>query len=104
MIPTIGRIVHYRLGEHGAAQINKRREDAYKHIGEHREKSDGSVVHAGNAVRAGDVYPLIITRTWGESEGSLVNGQLLLDGNDSFWVTSAAEGDGEGNWFVPPRV
>lgn len=91
MIPTVGRIVHYRMTEHGAAQIRQR-----------RAASNGILV--GNPVNAGDVYPLVITRVWGDTEGSAVNGQVLLDGNDTLWVTSATEGDGAGQWFTPPRV
>lgn len=104
MIPTIGRIVHYRLCEQDANQINKRRADATAHMTEHRETSNGVVVHVGNSVSQGDVYPLVITRVWGATDGSAVNGQVLLDGTDSLWVTSVTEGDGERNWFVPPRV
>lgn len=104
MIPTIGRIVHYRLSEQDATRINKRRADATAHMGEHRENSNGVVVHVGNSVRTGDIYPLFITRTWGDTEGSAVNGQVLLDGADTLWVTSVSEGDDERCWFVPPRV
>lgn len=104
MIPTIGRIVHYRLSEQDATQINRRRADASAHLSEHRENSTGVVVHAGNSVAAGDVYPLVITRVWGNVEGSAVNGQVLLDGNDTLWVTSVTEGDGPRQWFAPPRV
>lgn len=101
MNPTIGRIVHYRLSDQDAAQINKRRADASAHMAEHRENSNGVVVHVGNSVQAGDVYPLVITRTWG---GSAVNGQVLLDGSDTLWVTSVTEGEGLRNWSWPPRV
>lgn len=101
MNPTIGRIVHYRLGDQDAAQINKQRADAYDHLSEHRTNSNGVVLHIGNSVQPGDVYPLVITRTWG---GSSVNGQVLLDGSDTLWVTSVTEGEGTRNWFWPPRV
>lgn len=104
MIPTIGRIVHYTLTEQDASQINKRRADAWAHMPEHRNNSNGVAVHVGNEVRAGDVYPLVITRVWGSTEGSSVNGQVLLDGSDSLWVTSVSEGEGERHWCVPPRV
>lgn len=104
MIPSLGRIVHYTLNEYGAAEINRRRKDARLHLDEHRSAASGVVVHTGNEVREGDVYPLVITRVWGDSEGSAVNGQLLLDGNDTLWVTSVSEGEGPGKWFVPPRV
>lgn len=33
-----------------------------------------------------------------------INGQAMLDGNDSLWVTSAPEGDGNGFWRWPERV
>ncbi len=101
MIPTIGRIVHYRLSEQDAAQINKRRADATSHMPEHRENSNGVVIHIGNSVWPGDVYALVITRTWG---GTVVNGQVLLDGSDTLWVASVTEGEGPRNWFWPPRV
>lgn len=89
MIPSVGRIVHYRLSEQDAALINQR-----------RAAGNGQ----GNSVAAGDVFPLMITRTWGDHEGSAVNGQVFLDGDDSLWVTSATEGDGIRQWFAPPRV
>ena len=54
-------------------------------------------------VKEGDVYPLIITRVWGDSEKSAFNGQLMLDGNDLFWVTSTALGDKNRECFWPPR-
>jgi hypothetical protein len=102
MIPSVGRIVHYTLNENDADQINKRRADA---VGSGVAKDEsGAIVHVGNKVQAGDVYPLVITRTWGDKEGSAVNGQVLLDGNDTFWATSRTEGEGQGVWSVPPRV
>lgn len=104
MIPTIGRIVHYRLSDEDAAAINKRRSDAAAHLAEHREASSGVAVHVGNSVSAGDTYPLVITRTWGDTEGCAVNGQVLLDGSDTLWVTSVSEGDSNRQWSVPPRV
>ena len=104
MIPSIGRIVHYTLGKHDAAEINRRREDA-RVSGIARENT-GVVVHIGNSAREGDVYPLVITRVWADhpEEGTSVNGQVLLDGNDSLWVTSRCQGDGPCYWHAPPRV
>jgi hypothetical protein len=104
MIPSIGRIVHYCLSEQDATQINKRRADAAAHMEEHRENSTGVAVHVGNNVVAGQVFPLVITRAWGAAEGSAVNGQVLLDGTDTLWVTSVSEGAGERHWIAPPRV
>jgi len=104
MIPTIGRIVHYTLSDHDAQLINKRRADASTHMREHNENATGVAVHVGNGVQAGDVYPLVITRVWGDTETSAVNGQVLLDGSDSLWVTSVTHGEGGRHFAWPPRV
>lgn len=105
MTPTIGRIVHYTLTSWDATQINERRDDAHRHLVEHRERADGSVVHFGNSVLAGDTFPMVIVRVWNEEPGT-VNGQVLLDGNDALWVTSVTPSDepsaGHYNW--PARV
>ena len=106
MIPSPGRIVHYTLTEQDAEQINRRRQHANLHMKEHQEASTGVMVHAGNAVTAGDVYPLVITRVWADdpTPETAVNGQVLLDGNDHLWVTSVQQGDGERQWREPARV
>lgn len=102
--PTVGRTVHYVLSENNAATINKRRADAAANQRSITEQNTGFVVHTGNRAEAGQVLPLIITRVW--SEGC-VNGQLLLDGNDTLWLTSVTEATDpqtEGRWAWPPRV
>lgn len=104
MIPTIGRIVHYTLTEQDAANINKRRDDAWQHMREHQQASSGVVVHIGNHVSAGEIYPLVITRCWGDQEESAVNGQVLLDGADTLWVTSVHVGAGNGTFRWPERI
>lgn len=86
MIPSIGRIVHYTIADHDVAALTK----------------DASVKR--NAVEAGQVYPAMIVRTWGTTEGSSVNLQVFLDGDCSYWATSRGEGDGPGQWAQPPRV
>ena len=102
MIPTIGRIVLYTLSEQDAAQINKRRRDAQEHLREHIENATGVAVHVGNGVSAGDVYPMIVTRAWGaDAPERLVNGQVLLDGNDTLWVTSVGVGEGPRTFAWP---
>jgi hypothetical protein len=101
--PTIGRIVHYTLSQQDAEQVNRRRSDSQSHIAEHRDNSNGVQIHFGNSVSTGDVYPLIITRVWGSTPESAVNGQVLLDGNDSLWVTSVVEGDAAGQYVWPKR-
>jgi hypothetical protein len=74
----------------------------------HQALKSGAMVHTGNAVESGQVYPLMITRVWADaegkvSEGTAFNGQLMLDGSDAFWVTSTKIGDREGECFWPPR-
>ncbi|WP_100813025.1 hypothetical protein [Microbacterium lacus] len=107
-IPSIGRIVHYTLSESDAEAINRRRDDAVAaaHNPRHadRQKPMGEQVHFGNPVREGDVFPMIIVRVWGTTAESVVNGQVLLDGNDSLWVTSVGVGEGPRRFVWPPRV
>jgi len=104
MAHAIGRIVRYTLTEGDAQAINKRRADTQAHLAEHRDASTGVQVHVGNAAHAGDVFPMLITRVWGDTSEASVNGQVFLDGNDSLWVTSVAEGDGERKFKYPERV
>jgi hypothetical protein len=102
-IPTPGRIVLYTISEGDAEAQNKRRADAAASLTAHRETADGSQIHAGNTLRVGDVYPMIIVRAWGTTPTSLVNGQVLLDGNDTLWVTSVGVGEGPRTFAWPPR-
>lgn len=104
---TIGRIVHYKLAEQDAAQINKRRADARNLNAAGvtlASQGLGPQIHIGNPVEAGDVFPAMIVRTWGSTPESSVQLQVFLDGNDTFWATSVSEGDGERRWSWPPRV
>lgn len=101
-VPTIGRIVHYCLNGQEADQINRKRVDAGFHA--HTHDIVGSQMHTGNQAKEGDVYPMIIVRTWGNLPDSAVNGQVFLDGNDTLWVTSAMEGIGPRTYSWPTRV
>ncbi|MER8455870.1 hypothetical protein NKH24_06985 [Mesorhizobium sp. M1300] len=103
MKPTIGRIVHYRVSGQDAIAINQRRKDAREKLPWHHAIRSGAQVHVGNDLKEGDVFPLTITKVWGDSETSAFNGQLMLDGNDLFWVTSTAIGEGSRQCFWPPR-
>jgi hypothetical protein len=103
-IPTIGRIVHYTLSDQDADTINGRRKQALDHVIAHRERADGSVIHYGNAVAEGDVYPMTIVRVWGDRPEAAVNGQVHLDGNDLLWVTSVQVGTGPRTWAWPVMV
>lgn len=104
MIPTPGRVVEYTLSEQDVEQIKRRRDDARQSMKDGTVGNTGFVLHMGNDVAEGETYPMVITRTWGTTEGSSVNGQVLLDGNDTLWVTSVSEGDGPRHFRQFPRV
>lgn len=98
MIPSLGRIVHYKLTEDDAKEINRRR------VPRGENWPDGAQQHRGNNVNTGEVYPATIVRVWNPADGGAVNLQVHLDGNDVFWATSRTEGSNAGNWFAPPFV
>jgi hypothetical protein len=47
-IPSIGRIVHYRLSESDAYKINTTRINSQFHLSNHLVIADGSQIHTGN--------------------------------------------------------
>ena len=93
---TIGRIVLYRLNARDAVDITDQRRTSNAH----------AALLRGNPVKEGDVFPLLVTKTWQDSDDKTqsVNGQVMLDGNDTQWVTSVHEGTEPGEWSWPPRV
>lgn len=99
--PTVGRIVLYVLDEADVALITKRRINARPLV-----IDDGFQTHDGNPVEAGEIYPMVIVRTWGDKPTSPINGQVLLDGGDSLWKTSrdhnAEKLPGTFHWPVYP--
>ncbi|WP_371579484.1 hypothetical protein [Streptomyces sp. NBC_01314] len=99
--PSIGRIVHYRLSEHNAEQINQGRKDF--HENGRAQAGSGFVGHVGNWAAEGDVFPAVVVQVFDEATVT-ANLQVLLDGNDTYWATSAAEGDRPGAWAWPGRV
>lgn len=107
-VPTIGRIVHYRLSADDAEQIMRRRTNGHK-IRERMEMTPpqwptGAQAHIGNDVKEGDAFPMLITRVWGDTPTCAVNGQAYLDGNDVLWVTSACVGEGPRTFSWPTRA
>jgi hypothetical protein len=104
MVPTICRVVTYTLDAYDADAITRRRAAANTNLADHRARMDGSQLHIGNGVRAGDAFPMIIVRVWGSEPTSAVNGQVLLDGCDTHWVTSVTVGEGPRHFAWPARV
>ncbi len=104
MIPSVGRIVHYQVTSYDVGRIKRQRDPRHRTF----RNTDGIIVsgeahgHAfGNEPEVGQVFPLLITKVWGDTEESAVNGQLFLDGNDSLWLTSVCQGEGSGRWRDP---
>lgn len=89
MKPYIGRIVNYTLGDYDVDRIRQQRD-----INEHLK---------GNSVSSGDIFPMIIVRVWNFEPGT-VNGVVLLDGNDTLWVSSVIPGQPrEPNRYFDPQ-
>jgi hypothetical protein len=63
----------------------------------------GAQAHIGNDAKEGDVFPMLITKVWGDTPTCAVNGQAFLDGNDVLWITSVAVGDGPRTFSWPVR-
>lgn len=96
MKPTIARIVLYVLSQQDCDTINLHR----LRLGDALGSVPGSI---GNSVKPGDIVPMIIARMWTDT---CVNGQIILDGSDTLWKTSATLDDGkqQGSWHWPERV
>lgn len=86
VIPTIGRIVNYRMNDATCYNVMQQRQ--HEHI-------------FGNAPQRGEVYPAMIVRVWGQYPGASVQLQVFLDGPDTYWATSVYRGDDEGQWSWP---
>lgn len=108
---SIGRLVHYVLTDQDATQINRRRTNGAE-IRERMQATpaqwpEGAQAHIGNAAHEGAIVPMMVVVVWPNEYGEGVpgiNGQAFLDGNDTFWVTSAKEGTEPGTWQWPPRA
>lgn len=101
---AVCRVVEYTLSLQDADAINRRRAGANRSMAAHREADNGAQVHVGNNASAGDVFPMVITRVFGDTPESAVNGQVFLDGNDVLWVTSVCLGTGERTFAWPVRT
>lgn len=102
-VPTIGRIVHYRLTADDAATINEQRYRAKQYFGagEDMNMSVGQQLHVGRHMVQGETCAMIVTAALGNAR---VNGQVILDGNDHLWCVSVSYGTANGCWSWPPRV
>ena len=103
-IITIGDIVLYRLASTDTYQINKRRQDWQIYATDPMPEI-GYQAHVGNDVDAGELAPMIVTMI-SQYDGSL-NGQVMLDGNDSLWVETVERdpddgSDIDGRWAPKP--
>lgn len=109
MMTDIGKIVVYRLTQEDADKINRRRttgESIAKRIAIENWPI-GAQAHVGTPVREYDEFPMIVVRVG--PFGLTFNGQVLLDGNDTYWVQNASpednsrESSGEiaGTWYWP---
>lgn len=101
-IPSIGRIVHYTLSEYDVEQIAAQRK--LEAITADNAQDVYAKARRGNTPEVGDVYPMLITRVWGDTPESSVNGQVFLDGNDVLWATSACVGHGPHTFAWPARA
>lgn len=81
--PTLGRIVYYKLSKSDVAAIRHKR--ALLRI-------------TANEVHQGQVFPMMIVAVWGDTPLAAINGQVILDGYDTFWATSVHLGQNEGQY------
>lgn len=101
--PTIGRIVILKLSAQQAEGINRRRTNGASIAARMKEEKwpEGAQAHIGNVAFEGAEYPMIVVSVF---EGSCINGQVILDGSDTYWATSVYPGDSFGAWHWPVRV
>jgi hypothetical protein len=70
IVPTVGRIVLYRLSQFDCDEINR--------------------LHGrrGGCPSSYDVLPAIVTKVWGHTADAAVNLKVMLDGPAEYWATS----------------
>lgn len=86
VVPRAGHMVLYTLSPVDVIYIDRLRSERSPHA---------------NRAEAGQVYPMMIVRVWGETPESAVNGQVFLDGDDVLWVTSRTQGHDFGQFSYP---
>lgn len=99
----LGADVIYVLTKADAEAINRRREDFKAH--QHRAPKDvrglggrsGHQGHFGNHAAEGQECAAKIVRVF-DPKSDTANLQVFLDGNDTFWATSASPGTGPGKY------
>lgn len=98
---NLGESVVYRLTAEDAIQINRRRTTG-AYIAERTRDGrwpEGAQAHIGSHVTEGLDFPMIVVRFRDAGDGSfIVNGQVLLDGSDNFWVKNSTEGAASGQY------
>ncbi len=99
---TVGRIVHYVLTEEDAKQINRRRTngESIKLRMAAGLWPTGAQAHIGKQVEAGQHFPMIVTEV-DPNDIYGVDGQVFLNGNDTYWVQSRKEDVIPGTWHWP---
>ena len=86
----LGDIVLYQLTDIDAYNLN------LLYVHDYYNPKGGYQVHVGSPVSKGDVVPMIVTKVW---SSICVNGQVILDGNDSLWMVRIDTGEGPGYWI-----
>ncbi len=91
----LGEIVLLKLDAQLEEEINRRRADATANMDNIRETKTGFQAHVGSYVGGGGQVVMIVVKVWGDE---CVNGQVILDGNDSLWLQSVVRGNGLREW------
>lgn len=94
---TASTVCLYRLTASDAETVNRRRTSGgaiARRLTENPPQwPKGAQAHIGEPVKAGDEFPLIITR---RLENGRFSGQVILDGSDTLWVRDVPWGIGPG--------
>ena len=88
-----GRIVSFVIDEQSANDIHRQRMSV-RAIQDRMDAEHWPLAwyqaHIWNEVKAGEIYPAMVTRVWDQSgsPSNCVNLKVILDGTDTFWATS----------------